>query len=142
MARSLRLGVTGDATITYQWRKNQAPLTGQTSNTLQLFDLQNSDAATYDCVVANGFSATVSFPTSLTVTAVSVPSRLTNISVRGFTGTGAQSLAIGFVIGGTGSKNTLVRGGRTQPERLWSDRIAGRSLLDGLCDRGGLQGLE
>jgi len=103
------VAVTGDATITYQWRKNQAPIAGATGPTLTLVGLQDSDAATYDVLVANGFSATISFPTALTVTPVAVPSRITNISVRGFDGLGSQALAIGFVVGGTGSESTLVR---------------------------------
>jgi hypothetical protein len=103
------VAVTGDATITYQWRKNQAPIAGATGPSYTLVGLQDSDAGTYDVLVANGFSATISFPTALTVTAVAVPSRLTNVSVRGFTGAGSQALAIGFVISGTGSKSVLVR---------------------------------
>jgi hypothetical protein len=103
------VAVTGDATITYQWRKNQAPIAGATGPTYNLYGLQDSDAATYDVLVANGFSATISFPTPLTVTPVAVPSRLTNVSVLGFNGLNNQALAIGFVIGGSGSENTLVR---------------------------------
>ena len=103
------VGVTGDPTITYQWRKNQAPIAGETGPSFYLPALHASDAGTYDVLVANGFSATISFPTALTVTPVAVPSRLTNVSVRGFTGGANQALAIGFVISGTGSKSTLVR---------------------------------
>lgn len=103
------VAVTGDPTITYQWRKNQAPIAGATGPTYSLVGLQDSDAGTYDVLVANGFSATISFPTALTVTPVTVPSRITNISVRGFTGTASQALAIGFVVGGTGTETALVR---------------------------------
>jgi hypothetical protein len=71
--------------------------------------VQACDAGTYDVEVANGFSATISFPTPLTVTPVGAPSRLTNVSARGFAGTGAQTLIIGLEIGGTGTESTLVR---------------------------------
>ena len=101
--------VTGDATVTYQWRKNQAAIAGATGPSFTITDVQNADAATYDLLVANGFSATISFPTPLTVTPVTIPSRLTNVSVRGFSGTGAQALVIGFVVGGSGSESMLVR---------------------------------
>jgi hypothetical protein len=103
------VGVTGDAAVTYQWRKNQAAIAGATGPTFTLTDLQNSDAATYDVLVANGFSATISFPTPLTVSPVTVPSRLTNVSVRGFSGTGDQALVIGFVVAGSGNESLLVR---------------------------------
>ena len=103
------VAATGDATVTYQWRKNQAAIAGATGPSFTLNDVQLADAGTYDVVVENGFSATISFPTPLTVTPVTVPSRLANVSVRGFTGPGAQSLVIGFVVGGSGSESTLVR---------------------------------
>ncbi len=103
------VAVTGDAAITYQWRKNESPIAGATSPSFTLLDVQASDAGTYDVEVANGFSAVISFPTPLTVLPVAVPSRLTNISARGFTGGGSQTLIIGFVVGGTGTETTLVR---------------------------------
>ena len=59
--------------------------------------------------MANGFSATISFPTPLTVTPVAAPSRLTNVSARGFSGSGAQTLIIGLEVGGAGTESTLVR---------------------------------
>jgi hypothetical protein len=108
-AATFMVAVTGDASVTYQWRKNQAPIAGATSPSFTIVDVQDSDAATYDVEVANGFSAVISFPTPLTVTAVAVPSRLTNVSARGFSGTGSQTLIIGFVVGGTGSETALVR---------------------------------
>jgi hypothetical protein len=103
------VAVTGDPAITYQWRKNQAPITGAVGTSFTINDVQPSDAATYDVEVANGFSATISFPTPLTVTPVGAPSRLTNVSARGFAGTGAQTLIIGLEVGGTGTESTLVR---------------------------------
>lgn len=106
---SFTVAVTGDATITYQWRKNQAPIAGATGATFAIYDVQPSDTGTYDVEVANGFSADVSFPTPLVVLPSGSPSRLVNVSVRGFSGTGPQALAIGFVVGGTGAEPALVR---------------------------------
>ncbi|HZZ59311.1 MAG TPA: immunoglobulin domain-containing protein, partial [Opitutaceae bacterium] len=104
------VAVTGDPTVTYQWRKNQAPISGATQATFTVNNVQNSDAGNYDVIVANGFSATISSPTALTVTPVAVPSHLVNISVLGFGGTGPQSLTAGFVVGGSGTTSTLIRG--------------------------------
>ncbi len=108
-AATFTVAVTGDASITYQWRKNESPIPGATSPSFTVADLQPSDAGTYDVEVANAFSATISFPTPLTVTPVAVPSRLTNVSARGYSGPADQTLVIGFVVGGTGTETALVR---------------------------------
>ncbi len=103
------VAVTGDATISYQWRKNQAPIAGATGPSFTVVDVQPSDAGTYDVEVVNGFSAVISFPTPLVVDLVAVPGRLANVSVRGFSGVADQTLIIGFVEVGTGTESTLVR---------------------------------
>jgi hypothetical protein len=71
--------------------------------------VQYSDAGVYDLVASNVFSTAYSAPTPLTVTPAGVPSRLINVSARGFTGTGSEELTVGFVVGGTGTESTLVR---------------------------------
>lgn len=101
--------VTGDSTLTYQWRKNQSPIAGATGASFTISNAQYSDSGTYDLVASNGFSAAYSFPTPLTVTPAGVPSRLINVSARGFSGVGGQALTVGFVVGGTGAESTLVR---------------------------------
>ncbi|HWA11149.1 MAG TPA: immunoglobulin domain-containing protein [Opitutaceae bacterium] len=107
------VGVTGDPAITYQWRRNQVEIAGATSSSFTINNVQSADAGIYDVVVANGFSADISFPTLLIVTPGSsitpVPSRLMNLSVRAYDGNGDQALALGFIIGGSGSKTTLLR---------------------------------
>jgi Putative Ig domain/Immunoglobulin domain/Immunoglobulin I-set domain len=103
------VAATCDSSVTYQWRKNQSPIAGATGPSFSIADAQTSDAGTYDVVVSNGFSSAYSFPTPLTITPAGPPSRLTNLSVRGFNGTAANSLVIGFVVGGSGSESTLVR---------------------------------
>jgi hypothetical protein len=103
------VAVTGDASITYQWRKNESPIAGATGPSFTVAEVQASDAGTYDVEVANGFSATISFPTPLVVTPAGGPSRIINVSTRGFSGAGAQLLVIGFVVGGTGTEAALLR---------------------------------
>ena len=113
------IAVTGDPTVTYQWRKNQAVIAGATTDSFTVANAQVSDAGIYDVVVANGFSATISFPTLLTVTPAAgssptVPtpggsSHLVNLSARGQAGTGLQTLQIGFVVEGSGTSDALVR---------------------------------
>jgi hypothetical protein len=108
-AATFTVAITGDASITYQWRKNQSPIPGATSPSFTVADVHPSDAGIYDVEVANGFSATISSPSALVVTPVAVPSRLVNVSARGFSGTADQTLIIGFVVGGTGTETALVR---------------------------------
>jgi hypothetical protein len=103
------VAVTGDATVAYQWRRNQAPVAGATGPSFTIYDVHASDAGTYDVEVENGFSATISVPALLTVNPVAVPSRLTNVSVRGYSGAGSQTLIVGLVVGGTGTETALVR---------------------------------
>ncbi len=103
------VAVTGDATLAYQWRRNQAPVAGATGPSFTIYDVHASDAGTYDVEVENGFSATISVPALLTVNPVAVPSRLTNVSVRGFSGASSQTLIVGLVVGGTGAETALVR---------------------------------
>jgi len=103
------VAVTGDASITYQWRKNQSNIAGATGPSFSIANVQASDGGTYDVVASNAFSSGYSFPTPLTITTAGTPSRLTNLSVRGFDGTAANALVIGVVVGGTGTKSALVR---------------------------------
>lgn len=51
----------------------------------------------------------VTLPWDLTVQPDKIPSRLTNFSVRAHGGQGDQSLIVGFVVGGTGGKNMVLR---------------------------------
>jgi hypothetical protein len=108
-AATFTVAVTGDATLTYQWRKNQEPIPGATGPSFTIMDVQPSDAGMYDVEVANGFSAVISAPNPLVVTPDGAPSHLINVSARGYSGTGPQTLIVGFVVGGSGSENALVR---------------------------------
>jgi hypothetical protein len=103
------VAVTGDGPVTYQWRKNQSNIAGATGPSFSIVNVQPCDGGTYDVIASNGFSAAYSSPTPLTVTTAGAPSRLTNLSVRGFDGSGANALVIGMVVGGTGTKSALVR---------------------------------
>lgn len=73
----------------------------------------------FRCVITTASGSVVSVPATLTVapTAAGAPTptepadaRLVNLSVRATAGTGDQALIVGFVIGGAGSKQVLVRG--------------------------------
>ncbi len=71
---------------------------------------QPYDAGTYSVLVATTFASLVS-EAELTVNPVttSPDTTMANISTRAYAGTGAQTLQVGFVVSGTGTKRVLIR---------------------------------
>ncbi len=71
---SFTIGAAGDPPLSYQWQKNGSDLTnggrvsGATSTTLQITDVNGGDAAGYRCVVTNDHGTATSDPATLTVT--------------------------------------------------------------------------
>ncbi len=61
------VGASGDAPLSYQWRKNGGNLTGATNATLILSGLQTSDAGDYNATVSNPAGITNSATATLTV---------------------------------------------------------------------------
>jgi len=59
--------VTGDGPFTYQWRKNGAPLAGETAATLTLASPATGDSGAYDVVVTAGTNVITSAAVTLTV---------------------------------------------------------------------------
>lgn len=103
------------AGLAYQWKKNGADLVGQNSAALTLAAASASDAGNYTCVVTNAAGSTTSATAALAVVSpvVANPPRLTNLAVRANAGPGAQTLIVGFVLGGAGTggnKSLLLRG--------------------------------
>lgn len=58
---------SGAPTLTYQWFKNGTAITGATSSSLSLTNVQDSDAGSYTVVVANSVNVATSEPVALTV---------------------------------------------------------------------------
>ena len=59
--------VSGAPPPTYQWNKAGQPISGATSSTLTLNNVQASDASTYTVVVTNSLGSATSFPAFLSV---------------------------------------------------------------------------
>jgi sugar lactone lactonase YvrE len=98
--------------IAYQWQKDGVPIPGATTNVLVLNNVQASDLGSYTLVATNSSGSTTSNPAVLSFV-VSTDSRIVNLSIRANAGTGAQTLIVGFVVGGastTGPKPLLIRG--------------------------------
>ena len=98
----------GAGPLSYQWRRNGVALPGATAGTLRLATLAAADAGRYDVVVTDAASASTltSAAATLTVLTTADPGRLSNLSIRTAAGTGAQTLIVGFVLGGAGTSGT------------------------------------
>ncbi len=66
---SFSVTATGDAPITYQWKLNGTNITGATSSTLNLTSVDNLDAGTYTCYIANSCGNITTTGVTLTVNA-------------------------------------------------------------------------
>ncbi len=61
------LVAAGAAPLSFQWRRDGAPLPGNTVPTFNIPNVQGSDAGIYDAIVTNNFGAVTSAPASLQV---------------------------------------------------------------------------
>ena len=80
---SFAITVTGSAPFTYQWSKNGAAVTGNTSATtatLTLANINATDAGSYTCVVTNGAGSVTSGTFTLTVNATPAAITLGNLA--------------------------------------------------------------
>lgn len=115
--------------LTYQWRKRGDNIAGATSPRLVLSGAQLIDGGNYTVVVTNGSGVSVSSDAAPLLIATSTnPGRITNLSVRGTSGTGDRVLIMGFVAGGSatvGATSVLLRGvGETLASYGVTDAIA------------------
>ncbi|HVU34465.1 MAG TPA: immunoglobulin domain-containing protein [Opitutaceae bacterium] len=101
---TLSVTATG-SNLTYQWHKNGMVLPGATSATLTIPTSTAADAGNYWVEVSNSLGFMDSY---LAIVTVQEPTRLTNLSVRSFSGTGDRILTVGFALSGAG-KPLLVR---------------------------------
>ena len=112
---SVRFEVTaaGSSPLTYQWRFNGADLPGATASAYTIASVSAAHAGNYSVVVTNSAGTVTSNGALLTVSSAADPARLINLSIRTQAGAGAQTLIVGFAVGGTatsGTKPVLLRG--------------------------------
>lgn len=104
---SVTLGVTvsGGGVTGYQWRFNGAVIPGATSSTYTIGTVNAGNAGSYTVTITYPGGSTTSNPAVLTVS----DSRLFAISCRAQVGAGGDVLIPGIIIGGTGSRQMVVR---------------------------------
>ncbi len=113
---TFRVEAEGSGPLMYQWRKDGVAILGATANTYTIAQVAAGDAGNYDVIITDGGNTLTSSVARLTVGTVPPPievSRIANLSIRTNTGTDAQTLIVGFVVGGAGTSGTkplLVRG--------------------------------
>ena len=105
---------TGTPAPTYQWTLNgSATIPGATVTNdpiLVITGATSADIGTITCT-ASSTAGSVASSATLSVVAAANPGYLTNLSGRGLVGSGAaNALFGGFGIGGTGTKQLLIRG--------------------------------
>ncbi len=97
--------------LTYQWKRNGVALSGATSATFTISNVQSSHAGTYTVDITNSAGTTTSSSATLTLLTPSSYGRLAALSIRAQVGTGDNVLIAGFAMGsGNGSLPLLVRG--------------------------------
>jgi len=106
---ALSFGQSGASGTTYQWYENGAAITGATHSSLLISGTTSANAGTYTLVATAPGGATTTKTASLTVASGSVAGPMTNVSALAFAGPGAQTLNVGFVIGGTAARTVLIR---------------------------------
>jgi hypothetical protein len=92
-----------------QWLKNGTSIPGATNASLTIPVVSEADAGFYELLVGNATDTAMSSRAVVTVLS-NDPGRLTNLSVRAFSGTGDRVLIVGFTLAGPGTKPVLLRG--------------------------------
>ncbi len=97
---------------TYQWFKDGEAIVGATGSTLTIGTFAAGNVGAYSLVATNIAGSATTLPAVLQLVSGTDSGRLINLSCRAQTGTGANILIAGFVVGGagtTGTKQMLVR---------------------------------
>jgi 3',5'-cyclic AMP phosphodiesterase CpdA len=85
---SFSVGAAGSRPLHYQWLYDGEPITDATNATIQLADVQASQAGPYSVVVSNGFGSVTS--TAATLTVLPPPSALRVVSIQAASGVLAE----------------------------------------------------
>ena len=73
------VSVDGSPSYSFQWYSNNVPVPGATAATLTFIPLRYANGASYQVIVANGFSTVTSAPAILTVVSDTAPPTVVNV---------------------------------------------------------------
>jgi len=110
---TLIVGASSGTSLTYQWLFNGAAISGATGASLALTNVSSESAGNYSVAITNSAGTTTSTSATLAVSAnaTSTDARLYAISCRAQVGTGGDVLIPGIIVGGSGSRQIIVRAG-------------------------------
>ena len=104
---NLTVSANGDS-LSYQWKKDGNNIAGATSANFSIAAAGTADSGSYTVAVTNAGGTVTSDPATVLID-VPRPGRLINLSVRTRAGSGDQTLIVGFVVSGAGTKPIMVR---------------------------------
>ena len=105
-ATTLTVAALGPGTLTYQWLFNGNPIAGATAAATTVSNFTAANAGTYSVTVTNSYGSTTAPVATLSLASA----RLVNLSASAQSTAGSGVLSAGFIVGGTGSKQVLLRG--------------------------------
>ncbi|HZZ58195.1 MAG TPA: protease pro-enzyme activation domain-containing protein, partial [Opitutaceae bacterium] len=103
---TLTADASGASALSYQWYFNGQAIPGATGPSYTISDYSGSEAGSYSVTVTDSAGST----TATIATVATATARLINLSARAESSPGNGVLTAGFVIGGAGSKDLLLRG--------------------------------
>ncbi|HLP76591.1 MAG TPA: immunoglobulin domain-containing protein, partial [Candidatus Paceibacterota bacterium] len=100
LSASFSVGASGTAPLSYQWRFNNANLSGKTTSSLTLNPVSTANAGNYDVIVSNSGGSVTSSVVSLTVVVPVTPPSITSQPTSLVT---TQGLSASFSVGASGT---------------------------------------
>lgn len=99
---------TGDGVLAFKWKRDGVVIPGATAATLEINNVQTTDAGYYT-VEATGGEGTTTSRFARLVVAPPAPGIIASLSVRALASVGGQPLIVGFNVN-DGAKEVLIRG--------------------------------
>jgi outer membrane protein assembly factor BamB len=106
---TLTAAASSAGSVTYQWYKDGTAITGATAASYSVSSATTASAGSYTVKVSSAQGSVTSSAANVAVTNTA-PGRLMNVSVRTDAGNGDQTLTVGFVLKGSGTKPLVIRG--------------------------------
>ncbi len=112
---SFTVAASGSGTLSYQWYKDSAAVSGATSATYTIASAATTDAGTYDCIVTNSVGSATSNAATLTVTVVDVGTTPTITT---------QPVSLAVDLGASATFSAAATGSGTLSYQWYKDNVA------------------